>query len=174
MKTVIGIEFELPWPVSTNMYYRSIIVRGHVQVLISKAGRLYRQDVGRALFVNRIDPLAGPLAMDLDLYPPDNRKRDVDNVQKPILDSLKRHKKDKGQLAWLFSNDDSQVRRLLTEFRTNWPAGKVVVRVRSLVGVGDNQHQGPWPAPSPSRTPAPRTGRPPSWGCSNRDRETAG
>ena len=37
---------------------------------------------------NRIKPLQGRLAMAIELYPPDKRRRDIDNVLKATLDAL--------------------------------------------------------------------------------------
>ena len=35
-----------------------------------------------------IKPLTGKLVVDVEVFPPDNRRRDIDNVQKALLDAL--------------------------------------------------------------------------------------
>jgi crossover junction endodeoxyribonuclease RusA len=60
----------------------------------------------------------GPVALRLDLYPPDRRRRDCDNAQKVVLDAL--------QQGGAFL-DDSQVVWLLTVKKEVVPGGKVVV-----------------------------------------------
>ncbi len=74
--------------------------------------------------------------MVIDLYPPDRRRIDVDNRNKPILDALKRRPKDRKQLpgAWVFADDDSQVKDLRTVLKQVQPGGKVVVTLTQLPG----------------------------------------
>lgn len=73
---------ELPWPPSVNHYWR--MVRGRFYV--SGEGVAYRKEVTRR--VGECDTLKGRLAVEILLYPPDRRKRDIDNVCKAVLDSL--------------------------------------------------------------------------------------
>ncbi|MBQ3808223.1 MAG: RusA family crossover junction endodeoxyribonuclease [Kiritimatiellae bacterium] len=95
---MVAVEFDLPWPPSVNNYYRHVGPR----VLISRAGRKYRM-----MAVSRLagfTKLAGRLSLYAELYPPDRRRRDIDNVGgKCLLDSL--------QAAGLF-DDDSQIKEL--------------------------------------------------------------
>jgi crossover junction endodeoxyribonuclease RusA len=75
----------LPWPPSVNTYYRNIQGR----TLISKRGRKYVKDVKRIVELAgspRMEP--GRYSVTIELYPPDVRKRDIDNAAKAILDSL--------------------------------------------------------------------------------------
>ncbi|RLS52912.1 MAG: RusA family crossover junction endodeoxyribonuclease [Planctomycetota bacterium] len=60
-----------------------------------------------SLLAGRVQqPLLGPLQAELHLYPPDRRRRDCDNFQKGVWDSL--------QHAGVYL-DDSQIRRLIIE-----------------------------------------------------------
>jgi crossover junction endodeoxyribonuclease RusA len=60
----------------------------------------------------------------LDLYPPDGRRRDCDNVQKALLDAM--------QHGGVYG-DDSQIKKLLTIMRDAIvPGGKVIVCVMQL------------------------------------------
>lgn len=110
------IEIELPWPPSVNTYYRTF--RG--RMIISKAGREYRdkvkqQNIGMA-------PLTGPLAVEIEAFRPDNRRRDLDNSLKATLDVLTHAH------VW---EDDSQIHDL----RIFWApekGGKLLVQVRPL------------------------------------------
>ena len=78
------IEFELPFPPSINRYYRHVGPR----VLISREGRAFREHVCAVLAAAGIKPLEGPLKIHIEIYPPDLRRRDIDNVLKALLDAL--------------------------------------------------------------------------------------
>jgi Holliday junction resolvase RusA-like endonuclease len=142
------VTIKLPWPVSTNAYLRHVELpvgkglapcpRCHkrpsrIATLISEPGREWLKAVGRILFAEGIPHMAGPLSVEIRLFPPDRRSIDVDNRNKPILDALKPRPKDADQLAWLFAEDDSQVERLLT-IRERWiiPGGDCIVTVTQL------------------------------------------
>ena len=116
------LEFELPWPPSVNHYYRHV---GH-RVLISSEGRAYRQRVCSMMLCGNGSMLEGPIEMTIDAYPPDRRRRDLDNILKCILDSL--------QHAQVY-RDDSQIKDLdchmLEPDRTG---GKVVICLRKKKG----------------------------------------
>lgn len=73
------INLKLPWPPTVNTYYT--IARN--RKILSKRGREYKKttlEVG--------PELTGRLEVRIDAYPPDRRKRDLDNIVKPILDLL--------------------------------------------------------------------------------------
>jgi crossover junction endodeoxyribonuclease RusA len=106
----------LPWPPSVNHYWRTW--RG--RMLISRKGRTYRKAVVAILRAARVRPLAGSLAVHVELYPPDGRRRDADNALKAINDSL--------QHGGAF-HDDSQIVWLLVEKAEVVPGGKAVVRI---------------------------------------------
>ena len=81
------IVITLPPPPSINHYYRSV----GSKTLISKGGRDYRdtvaQMVGITLGRNQL-PLLGRLAVQVTYCPTDRRRRDLDNILKPLLDAL--------------------------------------------------------------------------------------
>lgn len=93
---------DLPWPPSLNHYYRHVGSR----VLISREGRAYRDLVAGLLRAARVKPLVGRLAVEMRVYPPDRRIRDLDNLQKGLLDAL--------QHGGLFA-DDGHIDRLAIE-----------------------------------------------------------
>lgn len=77
------MSFDLPWPPSVNRYYRHVGPR----VLISREGRKFRMMTVSRLS-GRFPKLTGHIALFGDFYPPDARRRDLDNVLKCTLDSL--------------------------------------------------------------------------------------
>ena len=95
------ITLELPYPPSINHYYS--YYRG--RPVLSRDARTYRHQVRAVARALKIEPILEPLAVRIDIHPPDKRRRDADNLQKPVLDAL--------QHAGVFW-DDSQVVWLLT------------------------------------------------------------
>lgn len=76
---------ELPWPPSINNYYSVV----HGRKVLSKRGRQYKKDAVHLMMEQVIGKnLQGKVAINIHAHPPDNRKRDLDNILKPVLDSL--------------------------------------------------------------------------------------
>jgi Holliday junction resolvase RusA-like endonuclease len=111
------MTIELPYPPSVNHYWRRVGYR----TLISREGRRFRKSVVAILAAMRLEPLAGPLAVEVDLYPPDRRRRDLDNSIKALLDALQHGG------AYL---DDSQIVRLVITKREPMLNGKTIVRIQ--------------------------------------------
>jgi crossover junction endodeoxyribonuclease RusA len=140
---VAPLQFVLPFPPSVNRYYRHVGYR----TLLSREGREYRSSV-LSLLAGRVQqPLSGPLQAELHLYPPDRRRRDWDNFQKGIWDSL--------QHAGVYL-DDSQVKRAIIEMHE--PEGKA--RAECLLtaldppgGVSPDMNATTGPDSSPIRGP---------------------
>ena len=80
------IEFTLPWPPSVNHYWRNF--RG--RMVIGERGRAYRRDAIASIRQQRIpaDGVGGPLSVRVHAFPPDRRRRDLDNLQKALLDAV--------------------------------------------------------------------------------------
>jgi len=94
------IIIDLPWPPSSNTYYR----RNGSRYFISTKGQNYRNSI--AWFCHKHRGAFGAterLKLSILAYPPDKRKRDLDNLFKSVLDSL--------QYANVFV-DDSQIDEL--------------------------------------------------------------
>lgn len=108
--------FELPYPPSVNHYWRRVGLR----TLISRGGRRYRRDVVALLAAGRAAPLSGRLELVAHVFPPDGRRRDLDNLQKALCDAL--------QHAGVYA-DDSQIDRLDVHRGPVVPGGKVVVQI---------------------------------------------
>lgn len=97
------LKIKLPYPPSTNRYYR--IFKG--RMLISRDGRAYRKLVLLCVKMKMMcKNLKEPVKMYIEAFPPDNRKRDIDNIQKPLIDALEK--------AEVFIND-SQIKLLISE-----------------------------------------------------------
>ncbi|MFH1833723.1 MAG: RusA family crossover junction endodeoxyribonuclease [bacterium] len=111
------IEITIPYPPSVNHFYRRVGPR----TLISREGRTFCSHVAYAHAIAGAPHVDGPLALDIELYPPDNRRRDADNTIKPIQDAL--------QKAGMFK-DDSQIKRVSAEMMGVEPGGFAVLRVR--------------------------------------------
>lgn len=79
------ISIELPWPPTINSYWRR---RGD-RYFISKQGKQFRRDTillcskYKGLFCND-----ERLKLTVKAYPPDKRRRDIDNLLKVLCDSL--------------------------------------------------------------------------------------
>ena len=80
------MKLSLPWPPSVNHYYRRVGPR----TLISREGREYRRAICGLLAGsgNREPPRTGRIALAMDAFPPDRRRRDLDNLLKSTQDSL--------------------------------------------------------------------------------------
>ncbi len=117
------VVIELPWPPSVNAYWRSVVIGRQPRVLISEEGRNYRKAVAQSFMVQRIGSVGtARCAVDIEVRKPDNRRRDVDNLPKAILDSLTHAG------LWV---DDSQIDDLRI-WRSDRKGGVVIVRVREL------------------------------------------
>jgi crossover junction endodeoxyribonuclease RusA len=85
------IELILPWPPSINHYWRHPF-QGPLagRHLISEKGRVYRHQVLACVLQANpaIDLVGNSLAVHIIAHPPDRRRRDLDNLNKAILDSL--------------------------------------------------------------------------------------
>ena len=113
----MSITFVADFPPSVNSYYRN--VKG--KTLISKKGRDYRAKIYREL--NGLGPLFGALEVKMILYPPDKRKRDIDNYQKALFDAITH--------AGIWE-DDSQIKRVVIEMKRA-RKGQAHVQIREIL-----------------------------------------
>jgi crossover junction endodeoxyribonuclease RusA len=81
MKT---IKLTLPYPPTVNHYWGQV----GSKKFLGKKGKEFREAVFLCAYNARKVALNERLHMEVYLYPPDNRKRDVDNILKPLLDAL--------------------------------------------------------------------------------------
>jgi crossover junction endodeoxyribonuclease RusA len=77
------LEVKLPWPPSVNHYWKA---RG-IKRFISPVAKAWLDEAILLLRATRVR-FDGPVKVSLFLSPPDHRRRDGDNLEKAIMDSL--------------------------------------------------------------------------------------
>jgi len=127
-------ELELPYPPSVN-HYKKI-----GRLVKTKSGKLCQWRVNtpktkqfyfevwtklRVAFATQglKSFQDSTISMEVDVFPPDHRKRDLDGILKVLLDSMQR--------GGLYV-DDFQIVRLTVERKYIVPQGKVIVRIKNL------------------------------------------
>ncbi|MEQ6280966.1 RusA family crossover junction endodeoxyribonuclease [Kluyvera cryocrescens] len=118
------MKLVLPFPPSVNTYWRAPnkgpLAGRH---LISADGRKY-QSAACAAIIEQLRRLPKPsteqAAVEITLYPPDARRRDLDNYNKALFDALTHAG------VW---EDDSQVKRMLVEWGPIVPKGRVEITI---------------------------------------------
>ncbi len=131
------ISLVLPFPPTANTYWRSVPVKRKngqwaAQVRISKRGREYRRIVINSIMTQCKHACVNlgasfPVSVEIEAHMPDLRRRDLDNLNKSLLDAITHSG------LW---RDDSQVDDLrIRRFKT----GKncVVVHVREIENATD-------------------------------------
>lgn len=119
-----GVTLDLPYPPSVNNYWHVKLRRGRPTFMVSQAGRNFRLEVIACVtgfrsspwYFANLFPLTPPVSLHLDIYPPDHRKRDIDNILKSLLDSL--------ETAGIVA-DDSQIATLNCRRLAVEPRGRV-------------------------------------------------
>lgn len=88
------LKFDLPYPPSINHYY----LRTFDGVILGAQGKRYRRDA--TLLLHKYRGICGDkrLTVTINVFPPDKRKRDIDNILKCTIDSLEH--------AQIFNNDN--------------------------------------------------------------------
>lgn len=116
-----NVRLELPIPPLVNHYWRHITINGTPRTLISARGRDFRKNVvqivGNEKKALKID---SRVKVNVMVYPPDRRKRDIDGYLKALLDSLTHAG------VWL---DDEQVDSIYITRGEVVKGGKAVVEI---------------------------------------------
>lgn len=124
------IELKLPYPPNVNHYKKvgalqrtssGKLYQPRVNTLATQ--RFYIEVYGRIRAQGLKSFNSATLMVQVSVYPPDKRKRDLDGILKVLLDSLQR--------GGLF-DDDYQIARLLVERKDTIPGGQVVVKVSEI------------------------------------------
>ncbi|HBW5193806.1 TPA: RusA family crossover junction endodeoxyribonuclease [Klebsiella pneumoniae] len=124
------MKLTLPFPPSVNSYWRAPSkgpLKGrHV---VSETGRKFQQ-AARAAIIEQLRAVPRPSSdlaeVHIVLYPPDQRRRDIDNYNKALFDAL--------TLTGVWE-DDSQVKRMLVEWGNIVKKGKVEITIRRFRAV---------------------------------------
>ena len=123
------LSLSLPFPPSSNTYYRSVRFGKSCRVLLSKRGREYREEVCDFLAKILDDasgfPLLDRLEVHIVIHPPNRRKFDLDNRLKALCDAL--------ELAGVFENDE-QIDLLIIERGEIIKGGGAEVTIQPLEG----------------------------------------
>ncbi len=110
----------LPYPPTMNTYWRHVGYR----TLISREGRTFRRNVCALLGGGRRNPpTTGRIALAMDAFPPDRRRRDLDNLPKSVLDAIGH--------AGVYA-DDSQIDLLVIRRRDVVPGGRLLVTIEEF------------------------------------------
>ncbi|SMG61743.1 crossover junction endodeoxyribonuclease RusA [Cedecea sp. NFIX57] len=122
-------HLKLPWPPSNNRYWRHS--RG--RHFISDWGKRYRKEVIEIIQAAKLDINITPrIRITIHAAPPDNRKRDLDNLPKAVFDALtsagfwlddgqiddmriKRCQRHKGGMLWLVMHEIDGELPVITE-----------------------------------------------------------
>lgn len=137
IKTPLKVDLSLPWPPTVNTYWRAFqavkkngqVARGKngkpipPRMIISKEGRVYRKRIVALIASLRL-PLVfsaeDRLTVEIAAHVPDRRERDLDNILKCLLDSLKH--------AGVYPSD-GQVDRLVVDRSPKEKGGRVGVTI---------------------------------------------
>lgn len=125
------IRLVLPYPVSANRYWRSVVPRNSKRALVirSDEAKSYTTQVAwLAKAAGCRTPTARPIDLRVTLVPKNGVVMDLDNCLKVTIDALK----------GIVYADDKQVRRILAEYADPDGRGAVIVEIAEFV-----------PAPTP-------------------------
>lgn len=110
----------LPYPPTVNHYWKR---NRNGTLRVGERGVAFRLEVALRCRQERVKRLTGRLCVEIDVFPPDNRRRDLDNVLKATLDAL--------QHAGAYE-DDSQIDVLVVRRRIKTKGGELHVRLDLL------------------------------------------
>jgi Holliday junction resolvase RusA-like endonuclease len=80
-------ELRLPMPISTNAMYRNVPKVGRVKTTVYKQ---WIRQAGLELNLQRPEKFDGDVGVEI-VFGPRNKRRDIDNCIKPVLDLLQKH-----------------------------------------------------------------------------------
>lgn len=116
------ISLILPFPPSVNACWRNI----NGKTLISAKGRAFRANAAAAIYEQlrrRPKAITEHVSVIVKMYPPSNRRMDIDNYLKAPFDALTH--------AGVWS-DDVQVRRAVIEWHEVVKGGRFEIEIRPI------------------------------------------
>ena len=116
------MRLELPFPPTANTMFPS---NKTGRRFLSARGKAYRDEVYRRVLEAHgiFKPFTEPVSVLVELYPPDNRKRDIDNSFKALFDSLTYSS------VWM---DDDQVKELHARMLPKVKGGKCIIVITGM------------------------------------------
>lgn len=119
-----AIALSLPFPPSVNTYWRAPN-KGPLKGrhLVSARGRKYKTAVMASVIEHYRrfpQPITAEINVEVMLYPPDERGRDIDNYNKALFDSLT------NAGVW---RDDRQIKRMVVEWGPITKGGRVEISI---------------------------------------------
>lgn len=70
MMDAAPITLKLPYPVSSNRYWKTYVVAGHAQTVVSAEAKAYKREIAWLLKVAKIrDPIFGRVSLKVTLHP---------------------------------------------------------------------------------------------------------
>lgn len=133
-----AIRLTLPWPPTANNLYATVRTRSGVERrVLTGEGRNYRRAVHWLARKARTSTILGCVLVEVTAFPPDRRRRDIDNLFKAPLDALK--------FAGIYI-DDSYIDDLHIVRGPVRGEGSIEIEIRPI---------GPQPLPLPLKIPAP-------------------
>jgi crossover junction endodeoxyribonuclease RusA len=115
----------LPYPPTGNHYKRLRVIGGHAQWYLTAEAKAFTTEATLRIRAAKRETITGPVRVTVLLYPPDRRKRDLDNAIKVLMDALA-----KGEAI----NDDSQVDELIVRRGEVRKGGAVDVTAEPIKG----------------------------------------
>lgn len=116
------IRLELPYPVSANRYWRTIVMKGRALTLVSREAKAFKQECALLAKVGGVrQPLSGDVELRVLLAPKNGICMDLDNALKVTIDALK-------GIAYV---DDAQVRKITAERLPADGTGGLIVEIEA-------------------------------------------
>lgn len=120
---VVEGELDLPYPVSVNALFASIVRHGVPFRIKTREGKEFCKEAGWIASRVFLAPLDGPVSVHILYSPKSGIGMDIDNTVKCCLDAL-------NTICW---HDDSQVWKLVVERAVAVPGGRLRVRVKQML-----------------------------------------
>lgn len=116
------MNITLPYPPSANHYWMLAVIKKSIRKFIGKKGKEFRQKVLDIIPENVIT-YTDRLEVSIIVFPPDKRKRDLDNILKPTLDAL--------EVAKVYENDNLIDKLIVTRGEVV-KGGKLEIKIREI------------------------------------------
>lgn len=114
-------QFLLPLPVSLNRLYRS--TRKQTGVYLSAEGKGWHDEAALEINLQRVPHMTPPYRVEYAAGRPDNRRRDIGNIEKILSDRLQKSE---------VIGDDKDIHDMRLLWADDVPPGQVRVTIESI------------------------------------------